>query len=250
MLHKVKRDNYILPYYKKKAIAMEVMKKDFETKFTGWAFILAAILLWFGWMLSPHKIGEYIVASDFTAIGENIWYWIWMYRIHIFGWVTMGVAMFALVSITSRKPYRVLTLPGSAMVIIGTFTLAIGSAYFYNFGAWGVGQTAGKSAVEIQEFMDSILFTNQYVTCFFRFGRIFSGVGFVLLGYGLIKWKLMGAWLGWFTMLLGLAAMGIILIIPDNFEIYKPIFHVKVIWLVMMGVVLLKQGVYLPEAKA
>ena len=228
---------------------MKVLKKDFETNFTGWAFIFAAALLWFGWVLSSHHIGEYIVAEDFAAIGENVWYWIWMYRIHIFGWVTMGIAMFALVAITARQPYRVLILPGAGMVIIGTFTLAIASAYFYNFGAWGVGQTAGKSAVEVQEFVADILFTNQYVTCFIRFGRIFSGVGLVLLGYGFIKWKIVSTWLGWFTLLLGLVAMGIILLIPDNYEIYKPVFHIKVLWLLMMGVVLLKQGVHLPESK-
>jgi hypothetical protein len=160
---------------------MNIMQKDFETKFTGWAFIVAALLLlWGGWALSPHHIEEYIVASDFESIGENIWTWIWMYRIHIFGWVTMGIALFALVSVTARKPYRVLILPGAGMLIIGTFTLAIANAYFYNFGAWGVGETAGKSAAEIQKFMNDILFTNQYVTCFIRFGRVFSGVGLVL----------------------------------------------------------------------
>ena len=104
---------------------MEFVKKDFETNFTGWAFIFAAILLWFGWVLSPHHIGEYIVASDFTAIGEDVWYWIWMYRFHIFGWVTMAIAVFALVSITARKPYRVVILPGAGMLVVGTFTLAI-----------------------------------------------------------------------------------------------------------------------------
>lgn len=226
----------------------KIMKKDFETNFTGWAFILAAILLWSGWALSHHHIGEYIVASDFEAIGEDVWYWIWMYRIHIFGWVTMGIALFALVAATARKPYRVVILPGAGMVIIGTFTLAIANAYFYNFGAWGVGETAGKSAAEIQEFVDNILFTNQYVTCFIRFGRIFSGVGLVLLGFAFIKWNIVSKWLGWFTTLLGLAAMGIILAIPDHFEIYKPLFHVKVVWLLMMGIVLLRRGVHLPKA--
>ena len=226
------------------------MEKNFETNFTGWAFILAAILLWFGWALSPHHIGEYIVASDFTKIGENVWYWIWMYRIHIFGWVTMGISMFALLSLTTGRPYRVVVLPGIGMVIVGTFTLAIANAYFYNFGAWGVGKTAGLSSDELTQFMDSILYTNQYVTCFIRFGRIFSGVGLVLLGYAFIKWKLLSTWLGWFTMLLGAVAMGIILSIPDNFEIYKPVFHIKVIWLLAIGVSLLTKGIHLPASKA
>ena len=229
---------------------MNIRQKDFETNFTGWAFIVAALLLWLGWALSPHHIGEYIVATDFEAIGESVWTWIWMYRIHIFGWVTMGIALFALVSVTARKPYRVLILPGAGMLIIGTFTLAIANAYFYNFGAWGVGETAGKTASEIQAFTDKILYTNQYVTCFIRFGRIFSGVGLVLLGAGFIKWNIVSKWLGWFTVLLGVAAMGIILSIPDNYEIYKPLFHIKVIWLVLMGVVLLKQGVNLPKSEA
>lgn len=229
---------------------MGFLKKDFETSFTGWAFIFAALLLWLGWVLSPHHIGEYIVASDFAAIGEDVWYWIWMYRIHIFGWVTMAIATFSLVSITAQKPYRVVILPGAGMLIVGTFTLAIASAYYYNYGAWGVGQTAGKSVAEIQEFVDNILFTNQYVTCFIRFGRIFSGVGLVLLGYAFVKWHIVSKWLSWFTVVLGFVAMGIILGIPDNYEIYKPIFHVKVIWLLSMGIVILKKGVCLPEVKA
>ncbi len=226
------------------------MKKDFETKFTGWAFIFAAVLLWGGWVLSPHHIGEYIVASDFTAVGEDLWYWIWMFRFHIFGWVTMAISIFALASITAKKPYRVVLVPGAGMVVIGTMTLAIASAFYYNFGAWGVGKTMGLSAAEIQEFMDNILFTNQYVTCFVRFGRIFSGVGLVLLGFGFIKWKIVHQVLAWFTMLLGLAAMGIIMGIPDNFEIYKPVFHVKVIWLALMGLFILLKGVNLSESES
>ena len=228
---------------------MNIIQKDFETNFTGWSFIIAAALLWLGWAFSPHHIQEYIVASDFEEIGKNVWTYIWMYRIHIFGWVTMGIALFAFVSVTARKPYRVVILPGAGMLIIGSFTLAIAAAYYYNFGAWGVGQTAGKSELEIQAFMNDILYTNQYVTCFLRFGRIFSGVGLVLLGAAFIKWAIVPKLLGWFTTILGLAAVVLILSIPDNFEIYKPLFHIKVIWLLMMGGLLLKQGVSLPKSK-
>ena len=225
------------------------MKLDFETKFTGWTFIAAAVLLWGGWVLSPHHIGEYIQASDFTEIGENVWYWIWMYRIHIFGWVGLMVAMFALASITGKKPFRVVLYPGIGMVVIGTFTIALAAAYFYNYGSWGVGKTAGKTAEEVQLYMDNLLFTNQYVTCFMRFGRIFSGVGLILLGAGLVKWKIVKSWLGWFTILLGLVAMCIILFIPDYYEIFKPMFHVKAVWLLLMGIGILKWGVNLSKAE-
>jgi len=72
----------------------------------------------------------------------------------------------------------------------------------------------------------------------------------VILGAGLLKWDILSKWLGWFTVLLGLAAMGIILSIPDNFEVYKPIFHVKVIWLVTMGLFILLKGINLSKAES
>jgi len=225
------------------------MKKDFETKFTGWAFIIAAVLLWGGWFLSSHHVGEYLVASDFDSIGESVWYWIWMFRFHIFGWVTMGIALFALWTVLFNSTHRIIVMPGIGMLVVGTFTLAIAAAFYYNFGAWGVGKTAGKSAEEVQTFMDGILFTNQYVTCFMRFGRIFSGVGMVLLGAGFLKGNVVNKGLSWFTILFGLAAVGIILAIPEYYETYKPLFHIKAIWLVVMGAVILKNGLRVSEAK-
>ena len=222
---------------------MITLKKDIETKFTAYFFIASALMLWIGWFLSPHNIGEYIVSSDFESIGENIWFWIWMFRIHIFGWVTMAIAIFALVSITAQKPNRVILVPGAGMTIVGTFTIAIAMAFYYNFGAWGVGETSGKSPEEIALFMESILYTNQYVTCFVRFGRIFSGVGLVLLGYGFVKWKILPSWLSWFTVLLGLVAMLVILFITEYYEHYKPLFHVKAAWLMIMGIVIITSGI-------
>lgn len=227
---------------------MKTHKKDLETKITAYFFLAAAAMLWIGWILSPHHIGEYIQASDFPPIGERVWFWIWMFRIHIFGWVTLAIAIFAFVTIAAKKPNRVLLVPGAGMLIVGTFAIAIAMAFYYNFGAWGVGKTSGKSQEEIDLFMESILYTNQYVTCFVRFGRIFSGVGLVLLGTGLLKWKMMHKGLAGFTILLGLVVMAVILFIPEYFEHYKPLFHVKVVWLIAMGSMLLKDGINLDEA--
>jgi len=219
------------------------IKRDLETKYTASFFIASAVMLWVGYWLSPHHIGEYIVPSDFQPIGESVWFWIWMFRIHIFGWVTLAIAAFAFVTIVAHKPNRVLLVPGAGMLIVGTFAIAIAMAFYYNFGAWGVGKTAGKSPVEIEQFMESILYTNQYVTCFLRFGRIFSGVGLVLLGYGFLRWKIMSTIMAWFSMVLGLVVMAIILFVPEYYEFYKPVFHVKVVWLFAMGFSLLKNGI-------
>lgn len=226
------------------------IKKDIETTITGWFFIASALLLLVGWVLLPHKLGEYIIASDFAKVGEQVWFWIWMFRIYIFGWVALIIAAFAFITISSRKPFRILLFPGAGMLIIGTFTLAIAAAFYYNYGAWGVGQTIGKSAEEIQVFMNDILYTNQYVTCFVRFGRIFSGVGLVLVGVGLIKWKLINIPTAWFTLILGLLAMCLILFIPDYYEYYKPVFYAKVLWIFAMGFSILKWGLDMSAAES
>lgn len=51
---------------------MGLHKIDFETRFTGWAYIIAAALLWGSYTMSSHHIGEYIVAADFEAISNNV----------------------------------------------------------------------------------------------------------------------------------------------------------------------------------
>jgi len=223
------------------------MKKDFETSFTGWALIVAAVFLIIGYELSPHKLGEYFVAEDWKSIGENVWFWIWMYRIYIFGWVIMGLGMMGFASITFEKPARVLLTPGIGIVTIGIFVTALASAFYYTYGAWGVGKTAEMSAAEIQVFTSDILNFNHYITCWVRFGRIFSGVGFVLIGFGLFKFKMMDAWIGIFTIILGVTSVSVILFIHDNFEVFKPVYYAKILWLFVIGASILRKGINLPE---
>jgi len=74
-----------------------------------------------------------------------------------------------------------------------------------------------------------------------------SGVGLIILGAGFVKWKMFNTPLSWFTIILGLIAMCIILFIPDNFEVYKPVFYVKVVWLLAMGGTLLARGIHLDK---
>ena len=223
------------------------MKKDLETRFTGWTLIVAAVVLLTGWLLLPHHLGEYLVASDFEAVNQNIWYWIWMYRVHIFGWVIMAIGMTAFAMITNVKPYRIMLMPGALVVVAGAFTLALGTAFYYSYGAWGVGETVGKSTEEVNAFMGRLLTVNHYATCLLRFGRVFSGAGLLLFGFGLFKSKMMPSWVAIFTMLFGLAAMGIIMGIPDNFDIYKPMFYVKVAWLAVVGALILQKGIQIPK---
>lgn len=221
------------------------MKKDFETRFTGWSFMLAALMLFFGYEMLHHKIGEYFVANDFKEVGKDVWFWIWMYRIHIFGWVILGGAMMAFMAITYGKPQRVLLMPGAGIVVVGTFTMALAVAFYYTFGAWGVGRTMDLSQEESDLFMDHFLVFNHYATCMIRFGRIFSALGYILLGIGFFKWKIFPSWYAVFTAVMGLVSMCIILFIFENFYIFKPMYYINLVWMIVTGYLLLRRGVNL-----
>ena len=45
----------------------------------------------------------------------------------------------------------------------------------------------GESPQTILAFVESLRVSTEYVTCLVRFGRVFSGLGFVVLGLGLLK---------------------------------------------------------------
>ena len=106
------------------------MNSDFSRDFTGWSFIAAAFMLWGGWMLLPVHINNYFKPENILAIQDDLTFYIWMYRLHIFGMITTIVAMAALGTVFPRTPSRVLVNPGAAVVSTGMAATALGSAFF------------------------------------------------------------------------------------------------------------------------
>ena len=52
------------------------MKHDFSTNLTSWLFIIAAVMLWLGWVLLPVKLGVFFETGDFAAVAEKFHFWI------------------------------------------------------------------------------------------------------------------------------------------------------------------------------
>jgi len=90
----------------------DLMKPDFSTKVTGGSFIAAGLMLLLGWILLPTHIGTYFQPQDFAAVHAQWSFWIWMYRIHIFGMVVTTMALVALGALLSESAARILVWPG------------------------------------------------------------------------------------------------------------------------------------------
>jgi hypothetical protein len=215
------------------------MQEGIARKITGWLFIAAAVLFWGGWMLLHTHIGQYFQADDFPAVDEHLAYWISMFRMHIFGVVVTVLAIIAFGSMFTESPARILIWPGAAVVAGGMFVWAAASAFYYHFGAWGAIDMHAKAPAESARFADSLKISTEYVTCLVRFGRVFFGLGQVVLAAGLLATGLWAAWIWLSAAALGIAAMALTMGLPDRLEYYRPIFHLSALWLVAIGLVLL-----------
>jgi hypothetical protein len=218
------------------------MKTEFPRYFTGGAFVAAAVMLWSGWLLMPVHLRTFFQADDFAKIHDQFYVWIWTYRIHLFGMVMTSVAMVALAALVAQSECRVVLWPAAAVVAAGMFVGAVGAAFYYHHGAWGALELAGKSPQEVQAFVEALRIDTEYVTCLVRFSRVFSGLGFLLAGWALIQWRVLPVWIGVMAIGIGLVAMALTMGLPDQLELYLPVFHVTALWLGAAGIELLRKG--------
>lgn len=163
------------------------MKRDYSTGVTGWLFIAGALMFWGGWVLLPVHIGTFFKPDDFAAVHAHLHWWIWLYRVHLFGFLVSVMAFVALAAVLADSESRVLVWPGVAVAVVGLATACLAAAFYYHHGAWGALQTAGYSPEKLRGHADALYLQTEYITCLVRFGRVFFGLGLVVLAVALIK---------------------------------------------------------------
>lgn len=216
------------------------MERDFETTVTGWYLLAAAAVTWLTWTLLPHPLGTYLEPGDFAAIAASYRPWIWLFRGYFFGQMVTVMALIALAMLLGRSRGRIFCWPGTVVAITGIAVGAVGAAFYYHHGAWGAENLAGGPPEATAAFLAAIFHDTEFITCLTRFGRVFFGLGQLVLAAGL--WMAAGLiprWLAGAGALLGAAAMALTMGLPDDLHLYAPIFHANALWLAALGVVLL-----------
>lgn len=218
------------------------MTRNLSTRMTGWAFVGASILYWFGWMALPVKVGPFFETGDFAAVHAQFQLWIWMYRFYLFGVVVAVAALVALGSLLTDSEARTAVWPGVAVTVVGLMVGACADAFYYHFGAWGALYMEGKTPAEVATFVESLFVSTEYVTCLVRFGRVFGGFGLLVLGLGLWLWRVLPAWSGGLAVAMGIAAMAVTMGLPDDLHLYAPIWHAFAVWMAATGAAILRDG--------
>ena len=127
---------------------------------------------------------------------------------------------------------------GQAGMIVG----AVGSAFYYHLGVWGALETR-KIPNAAQELVESLHLPTHYVTCLVRFGRVFCGLGLTVLAMGLLRGEVLPWWVGGGAAGLGVAAMALTMLWPDNWALHTPVFHLQALWQAATGAYLLLYGI-------
>ena len=205
----------------------------------GWTFVAAALMLWLGWVLLPVHLGTFFDAKDFPRIHACFRRWIWLFRLHLFGYVVTTMAVVALGALLAGTEERIVLWPGVAVAGAGLMVSALAAAFYYHFGAWGALGMHGKSADHVEGFVGSLRVSTEYVTCLVRFGRVFFGLGQLVLAIGLFLGGALPAWVAFGAAVLGISAMALTMGFPDNLEYYALVFHLNALWLAGTGVAVL-----------
>ena len=154
------------------------------------------------------------------------------------------MAFIALATLVAGSAGRIIVWPAVGVLGAGLILVAIAAAFYYHFGAWDSKDMEGKDDATIRGFIDSLRVSTEYVTCLTRFGRVFLGVGQIVLMVGLLLPDAM--WPTWLVGvaggLLGLTGMGLTMGLPDDLSLYRPVFHLNALWLAAMGVATLTLG--------
>ena len=106
------------------------MRRNYSTGVAGWLFIAGALMFWGGWMLLPAHIGTFFKPDDFAAVHSHLHWWIWLYRVHLFGFLVSVMAFVALAAVLADSESRVLVWPGVTVAVIGLAALATGGIWF------------------------------------------------------------------------------------------------------------------------
>jgi hypothetical protein len=214
----------------------------FVLKVSGSLFVAAAVMLWTGWTLLRVRPTAFFLPRQFAEIRAGYRRWIWLYRVHIFGYLVTIMGASALAAAVNGSDARVLIWPGLAVLAIGSLVGALGAAFYYHMGAWGALDLEGRGDDEITRFIAGLTVLTHYATCLVRFGRVFFGLGQVVLAAGLLHAGILPGWVAVAAGLLGFAAIGITMAKPDELERYRPIFHLNAAWMLVLGLVMLRAG--------
>lgn len=200
-------------------------------------------MVWLGSVLLPHHIGTFFETGDFSAVKDHFHLWIWMYRVHFFGLLLTVMAFVAFGSLLTEKDARVVLWPGIGVAATGIIVGTVGETFYYHHGAWGALELAGQSEEVLGNRVDALLLDTEYITCLVRFGRVFYGLGQIVLALGLLKWRVLPSAIGGGALFLGAGAMILTMAFPDNLEFYGPLFHLNAAWSAGIGIALLRSGV-------
>lgn len=220
-------------------------QSNFQTRFAGAALILGGVMAALGFLIRPAPVHQNFQLENFIAISTAMTIWIRSFQILIFGFFIRLAGLVALGTLHRDSHSRIVLFPAIAICSAALLVSALSESYYMHVGVWGAFELQNASASVREGFLNNIRPLSEWVSCLERMSNMFYCFGSVVLGYGLIRGKLVGKWLGAAAALIGIVGMSLLMLYPNSiaaFEpmtAYLPISIALALWYVAVGVAII-----------
>lgn len=208
---------------------------NFNTRFTGITLILGGIMVGAGYLIRPVAIDQHFQIANFLDIGIFNTTWIRSFQILVFGFFISLAGLVALGILHWKSESRTIIFSGLAICAATLLVNALCESYYMHVGAWGAYELRDATEEKQLAFLANLRPLGEWMICLTRMANMFFSLGFIVLGLGLVRARLVARWLGGASVLIGISGMMILMLYPDKAAAFAPVRLAITLWYIGLG---------------
>lgn len=218
------------------------MNSTFNLRFVAISLLIGAFLVWFGYLILPvHVVLNYNMEM-LPKITNNLQFWIRGFQFLVFGYFIRSIGLIGLSTLYQDSPAKTILYPGVIVCTLAMLVSGLAEGYYMHMGGWAQWKMTLIPADQHQNMVASLEITNEWVSCIKRFGRMFLHLGFVFLGWGIIRGEILEKWLGTLALVIGIAGICLLMVFTEDPDSYLPMAHVVTVWFVLSGILIYRKS--------
>ena len=213
----------------------------FNLRFTGILLIMGAVMVNLGFGHRPVQLQDTFDLPSFLEAHEHQDFWIWSFRILVFGLFIQVMGLAALKTLFRQSEADTVISPGILVCTFALLVSAMSEAYYLHMGAWAGWKVSTLEPALQNPFLQTLEVTREWVVCLTRTGYMFFCLGLTVVGWGLFRDTLFPKWLGIYALALGIGGITIMMIYDSRTDLYVPVRWGFSIFFWLAGFILMRK---------
>ena len=218
------------------------MDSQFNLRFTGLSLLIGGIFVFAGYTIMPVSVTLNFSLDMLPIITNNLEFWVRSFQILVFGYFIRIIGIVALSSLHQNSPASPVLNAGVMVCSLGMLVAGIAEGYYMHTGGFAQWKVGLIPLEQHNALIASLEVTNEWASCIKRFGRMFTHLGFVFIGWGLLRGQFLERWLGIYATVLGIAGICLLMILDKDPNDYLPMGYAVTIWFVLTGIMVYRKS--------